>query len=166
MNKGFTITFWIRVGKNPGWMQLDSDINFPPFVVNEGINVYFSKYQNLLKVYVLHPSVGYRKIVFDISDYIQKDMFVALTNSKNETKLYLNGSLKLTCDLKDLSSNLEVGDYVLANIQSEDLNNVKVGKNVEVVLPAKIKSIEKNKLTLFFFNVNEYSTLDISKLKI
>lgn len=165
MNKDFTITFWIRVDKNPGWMKLDSDINFPPFLVNDGINVYFTKHQNFLKVYVLHPSVGYRKIVFDISDYVQKDLFIALTNSKDETKLYLNGKLKLTSNLKDLPSNIEVGDYVLVNIRAGDLKTVKLDGNLEVVLPAKIVSIDKKNLSLFFFNVNEYATLDISRLK-
>jgi hypothetical protein len=33
VNKEFSIAFWITLDKNPSWTNPDSEINFPPFSV-------------------------------------------------------------------------------------------------------------------------------------
>lgn len=162
----FTITFWIKVNKNPAWNQADSEINFPPFTVNNGIQVYFSKYGSKLKTYILHPEIGYRKIVADIGKYLHKDAFIALTNSDDGNKLYINAKLVKVFKKGNLRRGIEVGDYIMASIKENDLHNVKVSNNMDVVLPGKVISLEdKPRITVFFFSLNETVTLNKSRLK-
>jgi hypothetical protein len=165
-NSEFTITFWIKVNKNPAWNESDSEINFPPFTVKNGIQVYFSKYGPKLKAYILHPEMGYRKIIANIENYLHKDAFIALTNSDKENKLYINAKLVKTSKTGTLRRGLEIGDYVMVSIKDGDLKNTKLSGDMDLILPGKIISIEdKSKVTIFFFNINETATVSKSKLK-
>lgn len=149
----FSITFWIRINENPGWKNIEADINFPPFTVKHGIIVYFSKYGEELKIYLLHPELGYRKLVVNIKNYLNKDTFIALTNSSTETKLYLNANLVTKIDKDNLKNNLEVGDYVMVEIQDNDFNDISIGSTTSVLTPAKIKKIFNNSAQFELLNL-------------
>jgi hypothetical protein len=147
----FSVTFWIKAQKNPGWMNSDSEINFPPFTVKQGIMVFFCKIRENLKIYLLHPDLGYRKLTSKITNYLGKDTFVALTNTESETSLYLNADLVKKIEKKDLINDLEVGDYVMVNVKNGDLQNVQIGKGDTILMPAKIKTLSKENAQLEFF---------------
>ncbi len=164
MNKNFTITFWIKTERNPTWTDIDSEINFPPFTINEWIQVFFSKYWTQLKIYILHPELWYRKISTNIKKYLLEKTFIALTNTESDTNLYINWELVNSIKIKDLDKNLEIWDYVMVNIKDWDLSNIKVTGDVQVILPAKIKAINWNNITLDFFNSWEIKDLDKSFL--
>src|SRR5258708_23415403 len=163
MKNIFSITFWIEVLKNPSWMDFDSDINFPPFVVNGDINVFMFKQGQYLKIYILHPEIGFRKIVANVKNVIGKDLFVAITNLDNETLLYLNSKLSVSVLSKNTLKSLEVGDFVLAKILPGDLKKIVVDKNTSAIIPAKITAIDNNYVTLFFFQQNEVKQLSIDR---
>lgn len=150
MNNEFTITYWIRIKDNPGWMKLDTDINFPPFTVNNGIQVFFSKIKVTLRVYILHPELGYRKLSADVSNYLQKDAFIALTNSTNETKLYINTQEVASVAHQNLIKTLEVSDYVMVRVQNGDLSTITIQSGLTVIIPAKVQKINGDRVTLQF----------------
>lgn len=149
----FSITFWIRKNENPGWSNIEADINFPPFTVKHGIIVYFSKYGEELKIYLLHPELGYRKLVVNIKDYFKEDAFIALTNNLTETKLYINANLVAEINKDTLENNIEVGDYVMAEIKDNDFNDISIGTTTSVVTPAKIKKISNNSVQFELLNL-------------
>lgn len=161
----FSITFWIKVVRNPGWTSKESEINFPPFTIKPGIQVFFSKYGEKMKVYILHPDLGYRKIEANVEKYLQGDAFVVLTNSHKESKLYLNTDLLATIKRSNLIQNIEIGDYVMVNVQDGDLKNVTINKKgTKIILPAKIQNKKDGKVILNFFNIKEISELPISRI--
>lgn len=155
MNQDFSITFWIEVEKNPSWTDKDSIINFPPFQTKDWIKVFFSKCWVDLKVNILHPNLWCRKVVANIEKYIWVDAFIALTNSKNDTKLYVNAENLYSAKRKDLLDNLEKDDYVLIEITDEELDGLKIQDWVSVAIPAKIKSIDNDEIVLDFFENNQ-----------
>ena len=164
MKKEFSITFWVSVEKNPSWIEKDSEITFPPFSVNNWIQVYVSKIWKTLKVFILHPELWYRKITANIEEYLTEKTFIALTHTKLETKLYFNAKLASVIDNKKLNSNLEVWDYVMVKIKNWDLNTLMVTGKAEVIWQAKIEKIQWDKLTLNFFGQWEVKTFLKNKL--
>ena len=162
MNKNFSVKFWIKLDQNPAWKDKDSVIDFPSFVVNEGIQIFFSKHESLFKVFVLHPLIGYRKMVTDVEAYIGKDAFVAFTNDESESKLYINGSLVSTVTPTNLGDDLEIGDYVMVKVDKGELKTLNIeGEGVQIIAPAKISAISDETVSLYFFAQNE--NLDLSK---
>lgn len=155
MDKEFTITFWIRISQNPKWGENDSDINFPPITANNGAKIFFSKYGKYLKVYILHPEFGYKKLTTNIEKYLKRDTFLALTNSPKETKLYINANLVKTVKKSAARSNLEIGDYVMVQIKPGDSKLFTVGENIQIVLPAKIIETGTKSVKLQLFQPSE-----------
>lgn len=156
MKQEFSITFWISPEKNPSWLKSDSEISFPPFTVKNGVRVYFKKQETQLKIYILHPEVGYRKIVADIDKYIGSKCFVALTNTKLETKLYLNAHLVKSVKREELLETLEVGDYVM--VETEE-------NNLGATMPAKVdKIVDDEKVVFDFFEKQEVKTFSKEKV--
>jgi len=151
----FSITFWIRTQKNPGWMEKESEINFPPFTVKQGIMVFFSKIRENLKIYLLHPDLGYRKLTVDITNYLRNDTFVALTNTDRETNLYLNANLIKKITVEDLMNDLEIGDYVMVEVKNKDFENIQIGENISTLMPAKIKKLSGDTAQLEFFTIGQ-----------
>lgn len=151
----FSITFWIRTQKNPGWMKKESEINFPPFTVKQGIMVFFSKIRENLKIYLLHPDLGYRKLTANITKYLQNDIFVALTNTEQETNLYLNADLVKKIAKDNLMNDLEIGDYVMVEIKNDDFENIQIGENISMLMPAKIRKLSGETAQLEFFTIGD-----------
>ena len=134
-------------------MKENSEINFPPFTVKNGIMVLFSKIREQLKVYLLHPELGYRKLTANISKYLRNDAFVALTNTEFDSNLYLNADHLKKITKTELLSNLEVGDYVMVEVRDNELENIEIGRSVTALMLAKIKKLTGDKAQLEFFNV-------------
>ena len=151
----FSITFWIRTQKNPGWMKKESEINFPPFTVKQGIMIFFSKIRENLKIYLLHPDLGYRKLTANITKYLRNDTFVALTNTEEETNLYLNADLVKNITKENLRNDLEIGDYVMVEIKNKDFKNIQIGENISTLMPAKIRKLSGNTAQLEFFTIGK-----------
>lgn len=149
----FSITFWIRAQNNPGWMKKQSEINFPPFTVSQGIMVFFSKIRENLNIYLLHPDLGYRKLTANITNYLRNDTFVALTNTEQETCLYLNADLVEKIAKKNLINDLEIGDYVMVKVKNGDLKNIQIGENISTLMPAKIRKLSGKTAQLEFFAI-------------
>lgn len=170
MNQEFTITFWIRTNKNPAWSKTESKIDFPPFTPKNGIKVFVSKINRKIKVYILHPEIGFKKISADISDYLGQDTHVAITNSKKETSLYINGKPIKQLSKKDFNMDvmeyLEKGDYVMVKIDNNDFENIRVGKNVKTVFQARVEDIdhERKIVKLNFFDLKQKKEVSIDKL--
>lgn len=164
MNKEYTVTFWIRLNNNPSWKDRDSNIYFPPITNENGIQTHFSKYGTTFKIYVLHPEIGFRKIVADIEAYIGNDTFVAFTNNDKESKLYLNGALVSTTVSTDLTTELEIGDYVMAEIKENDLKSIHIKDGVVTIAPARVESINGDRIKLNFFGQNETIELNTNRL--
>lgn len=161
----FSITFWIRVQNNHSWNEIGSDIRFPPFTIpNTGVKVHCCKYGKIFKIYILHPDVGYRKLTADITNYIGKDTFVAVVNTEDDVKLYLNAELVETVRITDLYQQLEVGDFVMVNVEDGDLENIVIKGDLKVALPAEIKKIDGEDLTLFFYELNQITQLSKEKI--
>lgn len=161
----FSITFWIRVKNNSSWNEIGSDIRFPPFTISTtGAKVHCCKYGKIFKIYILHPDIGYRKLTADITKYIGKDTFVAVVNTKDDVKLYLNAELVETVRIADLYQHLEVGDFVMANVEAGDLENLVIKADLKVALPAEIKKIDGGNLTLFFHELNQITQLPKEKI--
>lgn len=163
-NVEFSITFGIRTAQNPAWNLIDSEVKFPPFTLTGGIQVYVMKIQKFLKIYILHPELGYRKLVSDISDFIAKDTFVAITTKGTITKLYLNAILISTVKFDKEKNNIEIGDFVLVKIKNGDLKSIVINGDIEIVLVAEIKSINTDNLKLLFIDCNEIASLNKDKL--
>lgn len=159
INKEFTISFKINVEKNPKWKDVDSSINFPPITTGDGVKVFFSKIKTLLKAYVLHPDVKYRKLSIDVSEYLNQDIHVVLTNSESETKLYINGKLVKTLNIENFKENLEEGDYVLIKPKQGDLKSISFDKSAQIILWGKIESIKNDSINLELFQPPETVTL-------
>jgi len=151
----FTITFWIRIQNNPGWMKKESEIYFPFFTVKQGILVFFSKIRQNLKIYILHPDLGYRKLTANIAKYLRNDTFIALTNTEQETKLYLNADLVKEIVKEDLFNDLEVGDYVMVEIKNDDFENIKINKEISMLAPAKIRKLLGETAQFEFFTIGK-----------
>lgn len=151
----FSITYWIRAEKNPGWNSEDAEIRFPPFTVEKGIKVYTVKQGNFYKIYILHPEYGYRKIAANIKEHIGRDTFVAITVDDTETKLYFNAHLASSSSTDKMVDELEIGDFVMVNVRSGDLKKFNMGRELEVVMPAEVKGIDGNLLELYFFELKE-----------
>ncbi len=163
--KEFSITFWIRVQNNSSWKEKESDIRFPPITIPEkGVTVHSCKYGTKFKVYILHPEIGFRKLVADITDYFGKDTFVAVVNTIENTQLYLNAKLVETIKTTDLNQQLEVGDFVMVKVKDGDLKNITITGDLEVVFPAEIKKIDGNNLTLFFYENNQITQLSKERI--
>jgi len=162
VNKEFSITFWIRVSHNPRWKEDNSEINFPPITANNGAMVFFSKDGKKLKVYILHPELGYKKLDANIEQFIKKDAFIALTNSQEVTKLYVNGEL-----IKSLESaakyKIESGDYVMVQVEPGDSKSINIGENIQVILPAKIVDIKEGGKTIKLQTFNPLEILELPK---
>jgi len=126
--------------------------------------IYSAKYNNKFKVFILHPEYGYRKLVVNVSKYIGKDTFVAITAKGKETKLYLNVDLVSTVQREDVVSSLEIGDFVMVKICQGDLKNVNIPTKVEVIQPAEVQSLNGETATFYFFQSNEIVVLPINKL--
>lgn len=165
MSKEFTVTFWVRIKSNPKWNETKSEINFPPVFTNDRALIFFSKYGELLKVYILHPELGYKKIVTNIEKYLRMDTFLALTNSPKESKLYLNGKLVETIKANKKKIVPEAGDYVMVKIKSGDSKSLTIGDNVEVIVPAKIIEVRSKSLELQLFNPSEKLILSEDRIK-
>ena len=167
-NNEFSITFWIDIYKNPAWLKEDSEIIFPMFTVKNGIIVFFSKIKEKLKVYLLHPEIGYRKLVVDVSKYIGSKTFVALTNSSEETILYLNAVQVCILKVNENVESLEIGDYVMVVVKNGELEGLKIEGDIEVMLPAKILKISDNKMQFEFFTTGDklkIAELDKTRIK-
>jgi hypothetical protein len=149
----FTVTFWIRREENPGWVKKDSIINFPPLMVEHGIMIFFSKIREKFKIYLLHPELGHRKMSEDVSQYLSDDMFIAVSNTPTETKLYLNGKPVQILERGKIIQDLEVGDYVMAEIQNDDFDNIDINENVSMLSAAKILTLSKKSARLEFFQL-------------
>jgi hypothetical protein len=151
----FSITFWIVNEKNPGWNNKYSIINFPSFMVKEGIQVFFTKNERFINVYILHPEFGYRKISASITNYIGKDTFIALTNTENTTILYINAKLVAEIKKENLLASLESNDYVMVKVYNDELEGIKVGKNIDAIFPARIIYLnhKENTAKFEFFSV-------------
>jgi hypothetical protein len=162
----FSVTFWIENSNNPGWNKKHSIINFPPSTVKEGIQIFFTKIEILLKVYVLHPELGYRKITANIEDYIGINTFIALTNSESSTKLYINAKQAGETQNKDLITNLEISDYVMVKVFNNDINNVQIDDSIYAIFPARIKSLDHNDNTAKFEFFTIGSKIQIVRLPI
>ena len=165
MNREFSITFWIRLDKNPKWADRFSDINFPPITSKEGIQVYFSKKKENFVVYILHPAIGYRKISTNVKDYLEKDAFIAVTNSEQETKLYLNADLVKTVKTDTLIEKIDVGDYVMIELRSGDSSKIST-EGLQVVVPAKIISFDGSNVVAEILNVGEIVKVPKSQIKV
>ena len=166
-NKEFSITFWIYVKNNPGWQNENSEINFPPFTVNNGITVYFSKIRDKLKVYLLHPEIGYRKLVAKVTKYLNANTFVVLTNSPAETILYLNAEQVCKFEPDENMEPLEIGDYVMVEVKDNEVETLNIDGNIEVLLPARIKKIITDKIQFEFFTVgNKTQIVELDKNRI
>lgn len=164
MNKEFTISFWIRIKNNPKWTKPGADINFPPITTGDGVMVFFSKKKKILKVYILHPEVKYKKISVDISKFLEHDTNIALTNADNETRLYLNGELVKTTQGNNKHINLEEGDYVLVNIEKDDLKTINFESGMKVALWARIESVKRDSVDLRFYTPPENATLPKNRI--
>ncbi len=165
IKKDFTVTFWIRNSNNPGWNLKDSDINFPPFTINEGIRVFFFKVKSYFTVCVLHPEIGYRKIKTDVTNYLGKDTFVAFTNDKDFSKLYLNGELAASIKKTSLLKEIEPGDFVMVKLKSGDIPDIAIdNKNVSVILEAKVAKINGKNVDLYFYNINKNKLLPKTRI--
>jgi hypothetical protein len=166
--KEFSITFWIRLKNNPKWNDIESDINFPPINGPQGTKIFFSKYRNLLKVYVLHPDIGYRKMTADITKYIGKDAFIAITNAELLTKLYINAELVDSFDKNSGDIDIEVDDYVMVNLRNQDVTKITIGPEVQdFVMPAKVNKIvsDKSLAVLFLFEIDEVVELPLDRIR-
>jgi hypothetical protein len=165
MNKEFSITFWIRLDKNPKWLDKFSDIDFPP-INKEGIQIYFSKRKENFIVYILHPLIGYRKISANIKDYLTKDTFIALTNSGDETKLYVNADLLKTVNANTLIENVDIGDYIMLEVKRDDITKL-IAKNISTIIaPAKIVSFEAENVIVDLITLGEIIKVPKSQIKI
>lgn len=165
MNKNFSITFWLRNSENPSWGDPRSIIYFPPLSVNEGINVYFSKIANKLKVYVLHPDIGYRKISVDITTSLGKDTFIALTNTAEQSMLYINATLTATVPVSNQRDNLEAGDYVMLKVRENELRTLNFGSFIDVVLPGRVESINEGSVNVLFPDRDERKEFILDRLE-
>jgi len=160
----FSITFWIKKNENPGWNINDSIIRFPLFIVKNGIKVSFIKNQRNLKVFILHPEIGYRKMIADIKNNIGSDTFIAL-NVKNEvTELYINAKLVSSKNTSEILASIEVGDMVMAKVINSELKSINIGEGIEKYFPAEIKSIEGEKCTMLFFEFGEIIELSMERI--
>ena len=155
----FSITFWIRALRNPGWSDLESEIRFPPVTTKDGIRIFCAKYGKHFKVYVLHPEYGYRKLSIDASSYMGKDTFVAVTVKGENSKLYLNSEEVLSLDRKEMSKTIELGDIVMVSVKNGDLSNFKIEGQISVLLPAEVKRILDDEIEFYFFGLKEVSRL-------
>ena len=163
----FSIVFWIDIKQNPGWRDRDSEINFPPFVT-KGIKVYFSKIGTKLKVYLLHPEIGYRKLVADISKYLNGSTHVVLTNSEKETILYLNAEQASVCIKGKKIFPLEVNDYVMLEVKKNEIDGLSIKGDVSVIVPAKIKKMNGDKYQFLVFGYDskvQVLELEINRIK-
>ena len=166
-NNDFSITFWIEKYSNPGWNNKDSEVRFPPFTVKNGILVFFSKIRDKLKIYILHPDIGYRKMVTNISSFISQSTFVALTNSSTVSKLYLGTKTNPPAEVELINEPLEVGDYIMAIVKNNEIQGLSIEGDIEVFLPATIKKIKDNRLQLEFFTVgNKTQIIELDKERI
>jgi len=165
MNKEFSITFWIRVDKNPNWMNSFSDINFPPITNNEGIQVYFSKKKENFVVYILHPEIGSRKISTSVKSYLDKDAFIAVTSSEEETKLYVNADLLKTVKNNTIAEKIDVGDYAVIELKNGDSSRISV-EGLQVSVPAKIISFEDTYVVAEIIHVGEIVKVPKSQIKV
>ncbi len=163
----FSITFWIRTQNNPGWMEKESKIHFPPFTVKQGVMVFFSKIHQNLKIYLLHPDLGCRKLTANITKYLRNDTFVVLTNTEQETTLYLNADLIQKIAKEDLVNDLEVGDYVMVEIKNDDFEDIQIGENVSMSMPAKIRKLSGKTAQLEFFTIgNKIQVIELPTTRI
>jgi hypothetical protein len=165
MNKEFSITFWIRLDKNPKWVDRFSDIDFSP-INKEGIQVYFTKRKEKFVVYILHPVIGYRKVTANIKNYLNIDAFIALTNSGDETKLYINADLLKTVEADTLIENVDIGDYIMLKIERGNITK-QMAQNVgTLIVPAKIISFEGNNVIADLITIGEIIKVPKSQIKI
>jgi len=149
-------------------MRENSEINFPPFTVKNGIMVFFKKVRYKFKVYILHPELGFRKLTTNIADFLRNDAFIALTNNVSETILYLNGDMVRKVNKEDLAEELEIGDYVMVEVKNDELENIDIGEGVHASFPAKIKKIKTETVQFEFFSVGAkiiIAELPISRIK-
>jgi hypothetical protein len=58
--------------------------------------------------------------------------------------LYINTDLVNTVQTKDLLSNIEKGDYVMVNLENNDLKSVTINDNIKIIAPARIEKIEED----------------------
>ncbi len=162
----FSVTFWIRNDANPDWKNKDSFIDFPPIDLRDkGIVIHFRKFRDILKVYVLNSDIGFRKLVADVSDHIGKDVFIAITNSETETKLYLDAELVATVKRYESKDNLEIGDFVILGVKEGDLKGLTISDpSLNVALEAEIKKINQDEAILQFKELNEITKLPLSRI--
>ena len=88
-----SISFRIKLKENPPFKDPDSNINFMLNKDIGGVRLTILKEKEDLKVEIDNQQYGKTKIVYNIADYLTKDMMVALTWKENVIKLYLNGEL-------------------------------------------------------------------------
>jgi len=88
-----SISFRIKLKENPPFKDPDSNINFMLNKDIGGVRLTILKEKKDLKVEIDNQQYGKTKIVYNIADYLSKDMMVALTWKENVIKLYLNGEL-------------------------------------------------------------------------
>ena len=156
---GFTITFWIWAADNPSWLSDKSNTRFTPVTLKGGVQVYSAKYGNQLRIFVLHPDYGYRKLVAEVTNYLGRDTFVALTVNGRISTLYLNGELVCETHVDEMIKKIEHGDFVMAKVKEGDLKSLSIGKDVEVIFPAEVKTVKADSITLNFFEIKEIVTL-------
>ncbi|KGK97876.1 hypothetical protein LI82_08940 [Methanococcoides methylutens] len=160
----FSVTFWIRISENPKWSNLNSTIRFPPIYTQEGVSIFITKLGSQLRVFVLDPEIGYRKIKTEIATYIKDDTFVALVVKGDYTTLYLNGEKVETVDKKSMDKEVEIGDYVIVDVKEGDLSGVKMTNDFSVMFPAEVKQIFGDNGTFYFFGLNQTVVLPINRI--
>lgn len=167
INKNFTVAFWIRLIKNPKWGDVRSDINFPPITnPDSGSKIFFMKHKKNIKVYVLHPEYGYKKLVANIEKYINSDAYVTVTNSETSLKLYINGETLGNVDRKNFKGKLEVGDYVMIQPHSDDLKTFTYTGDHKVVLTAKVTAIKTNSLKLLVVDIPSFEETELPRNRV
>lgn len=160
----FTITFWIRSSQNPKWSDLNSVIRFPPSTTQDGVIVFVTKYEEYLKVFVLDPEIGSRKIKVEIKDYIGKDTFVALVVNGDLSTLYLNAKVVMSVNKDSMERNIEIGDFVMVSIKDGELAGVKIGDNVSVIMPAEVTQILGDNGSFYFMGLNQSVVLPKNRI--
>ncbi|MEJ1298504.1 MAG: LamG-like jellyroll fold domain-containing protein [Candidatus Sedimenticola sp. (ex Thyasira tokunagai)] len=91
LTKEGSVTFWIRLEKNPYFKSENSNITFMHEKDVGGVKLTIVKENIVMRVIIDNSLYGISRMESDISKKLSEDMMIAITWSKESAKLYVNG---------------------------------------------------------------------------
>lgn len=157
----FSIRFDIDISKNPLWCDKASNILFPPFFCDNGVQVFFKKQGEILKIFIMRPEHVYKKLLVPLRERIGKNTTIVLIYSTQEIKVHFTVEPSPAL----LSEKVEDGDVVMLTVKQGEIRSVAFPPGMDMVVPAVYNPSDDAKIGKFFVaGTNESVVLPVDRI--